>query len=59
MRLTPHEQYILQELSESVFSPTPRGPKPANYEKRQAERRAIREQVADLINRYEASLKQN
>ena len=56
MKLTLEEQRILQDLAESVTTPTRRGPKPADYEQRQAERRAIRDKVGDLINRYEAWL---
>lgn len=56
MKLTLEEQRILQDLAESVTAPTRRGPKPADYEQRQAERRAIRDKVGDLINRYEAYL---
>ena len=56
MKLTLEEQRILQDLAESVTTPTRRGPKPADYEQRQAERRAIRDKVGDLINRYEAYL---
>ena len=58
MKFTLQEQHILKELSESVLSPTPRGPKPADYEKRLEERRALRRQVGDLINRYEQWLKE-
>jgi len=58
MKLTLEEQHILKDLAESLTTPTPRGPKPADYEKRQAERRANRDKVGDLINRYEAYLAQ-
>ena len=58
MRLTLEEQRILRDLADSVTTPTRRGPKPADFEQRQAERRAMREKVGDLINRYEAYLAQ-
>ena len=59
MRLTLEEQHILQDLAESVTAPTRRGPKPSDYDQRQAERHALRDRVGDLINRYEAYLEQN
>jgi hypothetical protein len=59
MRLTIEETRILQDLSERVTSPVPRGPKPADYAERQELRRAEWRKVGDLINRYELWLEQN
>jgi len=58
MKLTQEEVRILRDLSESVSSPTPRGPKPSDYAERQKERHAMRDKVGELINRYEAYLAQ-
>ena len=60
MKLTLEEALILKELSQAGKSTIKRGPKPIDNAQRQAQRRADRERVADLINRYEADLnKQN
>lgn len=53
MKLTQEESRILLELSEKVTSPVRRGPRPADFQKRQELRRAEWRKVGDLINRYE------
>ena len=57
MKLSLEETRILQDLSERVISPVPRGPKPANYAERKELRRAEWRKVGDLINRYEKWLR--
>ena len=59
MKLSIDEILILQDISKQVLTPVPRGPKPADYEERKAERRAQWHKVGELINRYEQYLNQN
>lgn len=59
MKITLEESRILEALAEEGRNGQARGPKPADFDERRAERHAQWNRVGDLINRYEEWLKQN